>query len=95
MVESSVFGLLLGGWLWGILTLGAHNTMAAQEAPPSDGEHPPGYVVACPGAHSPQEGVGSVGGGEGSGCLLEARSHTTTTRQPGRGLTERGHPGDH
>jgi hypothetical protein len=83
MVESSVFGLLLGGWLWGILTLGAHNTMAAQEASPSDGEHLPGYVVACP------------GGGEGSGCLLEARSHTTTTRQPGRGLTERGHPGDH
>ena len=62
----------------------------ATQTPSSDGEHPLGYVVvACPGAQSPEEGVvGSVGGGDGSGCLREVRSHMSTSRQPGASLTE-------
>ena len=93
-----MLGLLLGAWLWGVLTLGANHAMIAQLPPPSDGEHLSGYLVACPGVHSPEEAVGSVGGGDGGagGCGGEVRSHTSTTRQPGAGLTEQqGHPGDH
>ena len=96
LMEGSVLGLVVGAWLWGILTLGARHTMAAQ-TPSSDVEHLPGYVVvACPGAHSPEEGVGSMGGGDSSECIQKVRSHMSTTRQPGAGLTEQqGHPGDH
>ncbi len=92
-----MLGLVVGAWLWVILTLGAHHAMLAQLPPPSDGEHLPGYVVvACPGAQSLEEGVGSVGGGDGSGCLREVRSHMSTSRQPGASLTEQqGHPADH
>jgi hypothetical protein len=93
-----VLGLVVGAWLWVILTLGAHHAMVAQLPPPSDGKNLPGgyVVVACPVAHSPQEGVGSVGGGAGSGCLREVRSHMSTSRQPGAGPTEQqGHPADH
>ena len=92
-----MLGLVAGAWLWGILSLGAHHAMVAQLPPPSDGQHLPGYeVVACPGAQSPEEGVGSVGGGDGSGCLREVRSHMSTSRQPGAGLTElQGLRGDH
>jgi hypothetical protein len=95
-MEGSVLGLVVGAWLWGILTLGARHTMAAQ-TPTSDVEHLPGYVVvACPGAHSPEEGVGSMGGGDSGECIQKVRSHMSTTRQPGAGLTEQqGHPGDH
>jgi hypothetical protein len=87
---------VVGAWLWVILTLGAHHAMAAQ-TPSSDGEHLLGYVVvACSGAQSPEEGVGSVGGVDGSGCLQKVRSHMGTSRQPGAGLTEQqGHQADH
>jgi hypothetical protein len=98
-MEGSVLGLVVGAWLWVILTLGAHHAMVTQLPPPSDGEHLPGYeVIACPGAQSPEEGVGSVGGGDSgaSGCLREVRSHMSTSRQPGASLTEQqGHPADH
>ena len=94
LMEGSVLGLVVGAWLWGILTLGAHHAMAAQ-TPSSDVEHLSGYVVvACPGAQSPQGGVGSVGGGDGSECLQKVRSHMSTTRQPGAGLTDQVHRGD-
>ena len=49
LMEGSVLGLVVGAWLWGVLTLGAH-TMVAQQPPPSDGENFPGYVVTCSGA---------------------------------------------
>ena len=29
-----MLGLVLGAWLWGIFTLGAHHAMAAQTPPP-------------------------------------------------------------
>jgi len=97
LIEGSVLGLVLGAWLWVVLLLGANQAMVAQTPPPSDGEHLPGYVVACPGVRSPEEGVGSAGSGDGeTGCLGEVRSHTSTTRQPGTGLTEQqGHLRDH
>ena len=99
LMEGSVLGLVVGAWLWGILTLGANHAMVAQLPPPSDGQHLPGYeVVACPGLQSPEEGVGSVGGGDGSGCLREVRSHMahmSTSRHPGAGLPEQAHRGDH
>ena len=94
-----MLGLVVWAWLWGVLFLGAHHTMVAQLPPPSDGEHLPGYVVvACPGVQSPEERLGSAGGGDGGtgGCLREVRSHMSTTRQPGANLTEQqGHPADH
>ncbi len=89
--------LVLGAWLWGVFTLGAH-AMVAQQPPPSDGGNLLGYVATCSGAHSPEEGVGSVSSGDGSGCLREVRSHMThmsTSRQPGAGLTEQAHRGGH
>ena len=90
-----MLGLVVGAWLWGVLFLGAHHAMVAQLPPPSHGEHLPGYVVvACSGAQSPEEGVGSVGGGDGSECLQKVRSHMSTTRQPGAGLTDQVHRGD-
>ena len=96
LVEGSVLGLVLGAWLWGGLTLGANQAKVAQSPHPSDGAHLSEYVVACPGLQSPEEGGGSLGGdGGASGCLGEVRSHTSTTRQPGAGLTEQqGHRGD-
>jgi hypothetical protein len=98
-MEGAISGLVLGAWLWGVLFLGAHHAMVAQRPPSSVGERLPGYdVFACPGVHSPEEGVGSVGGGDGGagGCVGEVRSHTSTTRQPGAGLTEQqGHLRDH
>ena len=98
LIEGSISGLLLGAWLWGVLSLGANQAMVAKMPPPSDDEHLSGYLFVCPGVHSPEEAVGSVGGGDGGagGCGGEVRSHTSTTRQPGAGLTEQqGHPGDH
>ena len=92
LMEGSVLGLVLGAWLWGILTFGAHHAVAAQ-TPSSGGEHLPGYVLACPSVHSPEEGVGSVGG-DSSGCVGEVRSHTSTTRQPGTSLAKQRHRGD-
>ena len=88
-----MLGLVLGTWLWAVLTLGAH-AMVTQQSLPSDGENLPGYVVTCSGAHSPKEGVRSVGSGDGSGCLQEARSNMSTSRQPGASLTEQVHLGD-
>jgi hypothetical protein len=90
-----VLGLLLGAWLWGVLFLGAHHAMVAPLPPPSDDERLSGYVVTCSDAQSPEEGIGSVGSGDGSGCLQEVRSHISTSRQPGAGLTEQQvHRGD-
>ena len=97
LMEGSVLGLVLGAWLWGILTLGAHHAMAAQQSLSPEGENLPGYVVRCSGAHSlKEEGTRSVGSGDGSGCLREARSGMSTSRHPRAGLTEQqGHPADH
>ncbi len=85
--------LVVGVWLWGVVTIGAHAMVA--ETLPSDGEHLPEYVIACPGAQRPEEGVGPAGSGErGAGRLREFRPHTTTSRQPGAELTEQAHRGD-
>ena len=97
LIEGSVLGLVLGAWLWGVFTLGAHATVA-QQPPPSDGGSLLGYVVTCSGAQNPEEGAGSVGSGDGSGCLQEVRSHMahmSTSRHPGAGLPEQAHRGDH
>ena len=88
-VGGSISGLLIGGWLWGVLALSAHAT-AAQAPPPSGGGDPPRYVVAsCAAAHGPEGAVGSAVEGDGAGCLRELRSHTSTSRQPGAGLEGR------
>ena len=92
-----MLGLVLVSWLWRVFTLGAQ-AMVAQQSLPSAGENLPGYVLTCSGAHSPkEEGVRSVGSGDGSGgCLLqEVRSGMSTSRQPGAGLTDQQvHRGD-
>jgi hypothetical protein len=94
LIEGSVLVLVLGAWLWGLSTLGAH-TMVTQQPPTSAGGNLPGYVASCSGVQSPEEGVRSVGSGDGSGCLLqEVRSGMSTSRQPGAGLTEQVHRGD-
>lgn len=77
-VETSIFVLLAGGWLWGVLALGAH-AMATQ-GPTSHGEGLSGRgVLSCPAVpHGPGEGVG------GEVCRPELRPHAGTSRQPGR-----------
>lgn len=81
-VETSVFVFLIGAWLWGILTLGAHVTAA--QGPPSDGDEYSGRaLVSCPAPHEP-EGAGSAVAGDV--CRPVPRLDAGTSRQPGRGL---------
>ena len=52
-VETSIFVLLAGGWLWGVLALGAHAT--ATQGPTSHGGGLSGRgVLSCP---APPHGV--------------------------------------
>jgi hypothetical protein len=85
---TSVFALLAGAWLWGIVALGAHATAAQGSA--SDGGGPSGrVVVSYPAPREPEkvrEGL-AVGGDV---CRPEPRLHSGTTRQPGRGLASSG-----
>ncbi len=79
-VETSVFVLLAGAWLWGIVALGAHATAA--QGPASDGGGPYEHaVVSCPAPREPEEGGSAVGGDV---CRPEPRLHAGTSRQPGR-----------
>ena len=83
-VETSVFVLLAGAWLWGIVTLGAHAT--ATQGFASDGGAGPyeRAVVSCPAPREPEEkGAGSARVG-GDVCRPESRLHPGTSRQPGR-----------
>src|SRR5918997_1045338 len=59
-VETSIFVLLAGGWLWGVLALGAHAT--ATQGPTSHGGGLSGRGgVSCP---APPRGPGGgIGGG--------------------------------
>jgi hypothetical protein len=81
-VETSVLVLLMGGWLWGIVALGAHE-MAAQGTPWDGGGPSERAVVSCPAPRGPEaeEGGAAVGGGV---CRPESRPHAGTSRQPGR-----------
>jgi hypothetical protein len=80
-VETSVLVLLMGGWLWGIVALGAHATAAQGFA--SDGVGPPERaVVSCPAPRGPEEAGSAVGGAEV--CRAESRPQAGTSRQPGR-----------
>jgi hypothetical protein len=80
-VETSVFGLLIAAWLWGIIALGAHATAAQWSA--SDGGAGPREraMVSCPAPRQPKEGGPAVGGAV---CRAESRPHVGISRQPGR-----------
>ena len=81
LVMTSVFVLLSGGWLWGIIALGAHATAA--QGPASDGGAGPHEraVVLCPALRELEEvGRAAVGGDV---CGAESRPHVGTSRQPG------------
>ena len=77
-VETSVFVLLVGAWLWWIVALGAHAT-ATQGLTSHGGGLSGRVVLSCPAVpHGPEEGVG------GDVCRPESRLHAGTSRQPGR-----------
>ena len=57
LIEGSVLVLVLGAWLWGLSTLGAH-TMVTQQPPTSAGGNLPGYVASCSGAQREPRGGG-------------------------------------
>src|SRR5918998_3619283 len=61
-VETSIFVLLAGGWLWGVLALGAHAT--ATQGPTSHGGGLSGRGgLSCPAPpHRAGEGVGGETG---------------------------------
>ena len=82
---TSVFALLMGAWLWGIVALGAHETAAQGTA--SDGGGPSGGApVSCSAALEPEkEGAGSAAVAD-EVRRPESRIHMGTSRQPGRGL---------
>lgn len=84
-VETSVFVVLMGAWMWGILALGAYAT-AAQGPPSGDEGYSRGALVSCPAPHEPggESAGSSVAGGV---CRPEVRALSAgTSRQPGRGL---------
>ena len=82
-VETPLFVLLMGAWLWGIVALGAHATAA--RVSPSDGDGSlESAVVSCPAPSRTEEGGSSAV--TGNVCRPEPRIHAGTSRQPGRGL---------
>jgi hypothetical protein len=83
-VMASVFALLMAGWLWGIVALGAHAT-AAQGPAPDGGGPSEGAVVSCPASRElEKEGVGAAVADDV--CRPESPPYAGTSRQPGRGL---------
>ena len=80
LIEASVYGLLLGAWLWVVVALGAHATAAVPTSSPTS-ENLPMDGVACRSPATPAAD-GSVG------CAREVRHLVGTSREPGAGLTE-------
>jgi hypothetical protein len=80
-VETSVFVVLAGAWLWGVVALGAHATAAQGSALDTGGGPYERAVVSCPAPREPEEGGSAVGGDV---CRPESRLHSGTSRQPGR-----------
>ena len=87
-VETSVFVLLAGAWLWGIVVLSAHAT-AAQGYASTDGGPSESAVVSCPAPREPEKERDGLSV-SGDVCHPEPRLHAGISRQPGRGL-ESGH----
>jgi hypothetical protein len=85
LIEGSVFGLILGAWLWGVVALGAHAT-AVQSSPPTSEEIAPMYEVSCQAPKTPAD--------ESLGCARKFRHIVGTSRKPGAGLTERSRGGE-
>jgi hypothetical protein len=83
-VETSVFALLMGAWLWGILTFGAHAT-AAQGRTSDDDGYSGRALVSCPAPHEPER-EGSGPAVTGDACRPGPRLDAGTSRQPGRDL---------
>jgi hypothetical protein len=84
-VMISVFALLMGAWLWGIVALGAHTT-AAQESASGGGGPSEGALVSCSAALEPEKEGARSAAVAGEVCRPESRIHMGTSRQPGRGL---------
>ena len=94
LVQGSALVLvLIFGW-WGIVVLGSHTL--ALETNSLTVERYPTYVVGCPVPEKPEKGSAQVGVSRGKDCSAKARphTHTTTSRQPGAGLTEHEYRGD-
>ena len=85
LMEGSVWGLLLGAWLWGMLALGSHAT-TVQTSPPTSSETTPMYGDACQASKTPEK--------EGVGCHGKFRPLIGTSREPGKGLAERSPRGE-
>jgi hypothetical protein len=79
---TSIFALLVAAWLWGIVALGAHATVAQGAAAIRGGGPYERGVVSCPAPRQPEEvGRSAVGGDV---CRAEPRLRVGTSRQPGR-----------
>ncbi len=76
-LETSVFVLLVVGWLWGIVALGGAHETAAQGALSDGGGPSDRAVVSCPAPREPEEGRSVVGG---DACRAESRLHSGTSR---------------
>jgi hypothetical protein len=79
--EGSVYGLVLGAWLWWVVALGAHVTVGPVQYPPSIKGIVPTYEVSCQAPKTLADG--------GVGCRGKHRFAVGTTREPGSGLTQR------
>ena len=82
LVTTSIFALLVAAWLWGIVALGAHATVAQGSAANRAGGPYERGEVSCP-APRQSEVVGRSALG-GDVCRAEPRLHVGTSRQPGR-----------
>jgi hypothetical protein len=85
-VEGSLAALVVGAWLWGVVSLGAQ-AMVTQTFATSGGDLP-GYVLACPAPQGTEKKSIRTADGGGEGCLRKVCPHLGTTRQPGAGFTE-------
>ena len=79
--EGSVYGLVLGAWLWWVVALGAHATAVQSSTPPMMKEIVPTYGVSCQAPKTLADG--------GVRCHGKHRFTVGTTREPGAGLTQR------
>ena len=93
LMEGSVLGLVLGAWLWGILTLVLTRWSPSSFPPPMTNAFRDTWS-RVPVRRAQRRGVGSVDSGDDGGWLQEVRSHMITSRQPGAGRTEQVHRGD-
>jgi hypothetical protein len=79
LVTTSIFALLAGAWLWGIVALGAHATAAQGSASDGGGTAGRAAVVSCPAPREPEGGSAVCGV-----CRPEQHLYAGTSRQPGR-----------